>query len=159
MTINIKGYNVLIDDIVGPSVLARKWHIADRKRGIYFSTSVQFPDGDRRDVKLHRFIREAPPGMLVDHKNGNHLDCRLENLRVCTTAQNTQNQPMLKTNKTGYRGVSFNKQAGKYRAVISHNGKYIHIGFYDTPEIAAEKYKEAAKKLFGEFYRETEGVN
>jgi len=159
MVINIKGYEVLIDDVLAPAVMARKWHIADRKRGIYFATSVKLPNGKRYDIKLHRFVCEAPPGMLVDHKNGDHLDCRLENLRVCTIAQNTQNQPMKKSNKTGYRGVSFHKQSGKYRAVISHNGQYIHIGYYDTPEIAAEKYRAEAKKLFGEFYRETESAN
>jgi len=157
--IDIKGYKVLIDDFLASMILARIWHIADRKRGIYFSTSVKFPDGKWHDVKLHRFIREAPPDMLVDHKNGNHLDCRLENLRVCNTAQNTQNQPMKKSNKTGYRGVSFHKQMGKYRAAICYNGQYIHIGYFETPEIAAENYKAVAKKLFREYYRETERVS
>jgi len=40
MIINIKGYEVLIDDVFAPMILARKWHIADRKRGIYFSTTM-----------------------------------------------------------------------------------------------------------------------
>jgi hypothetical protein len=154
MTINIKGYEVLIDNQFAPMILARKWHIADRKRGIYFSTTVKFPDGKRRDIKLHRFIREAPPSLLVDHRNGDHLDCQLGNLRVCTTAQNTQNEPKLKTNKTGYRGVSFCKHKNKYRAVITHHRKYMHLGYFDTPEQAAEEYRKKARELFGEFYRE-----
>jgi hypothetical protein len=154
MTITIKGYEVLIDNQFAPMILSRKWHIADRKRGIYFSTTVKFPDGKNRDVKLHRFIREAPPGMLVDHRNGNHLDCRLQNLRVCTTAQNTQNEPMLKTNKSGFRGVSFHSQKNKYRAAITHHGKYKHLGYFDTPEEAAAEYEKAARELFGEYYRE-----
>jgi hypothetical protein len=154
MVINIKGYDVIVDDDIAPMVLARKWHIADRKRGIYFSTTVKFPDGKRRDIKLHRFIREAPPGLLVDHRNGNHLDCQIENLRVCTTAQNTHNEPKLKTNKTGYRGVSFCKHKNKYRATITHHRKYMHLGYFDTPEQAAEEYRKKARELFGEFYRE-----
>jgi hypothetical protein len=154
MTINIKGYEVMIDDVFAPMILARKWHIADRKRGIYFSTTVKFPDGKRRDVKLHRFIREAPPGLLVDHRNGDHLDCQLENLRVCTTAQNTRNEPLLKTNKTGYRGVSFHSGKGKYRAAITFNGKYKHLGYFDTPEEAGAMYEKTARELFGEFFRE-----
>jgi hypothetical protein len=153
MTINIKGYEVIIDDFMAPTVLARRWHIADRKRGIYFATSMPFPDG-RRDVKLHRFIREAPPDMLVDHRNGDHLDCRLGNLRVCTTAQNTWNEPKLKTNKTGHRGVSFHRGKGKYRAVITCNGKYKHLGYFDTLEEATARYERKARELFGEYYRE-----
>ncbi|MDR1596321.1 MAG: HNH endonuclease [Treponema sp.] len=154
MTINIKGYDVLIDNQSAPMILARKWHIADRKRGIYFSTTLPFPDGKRRDVKLHRFIREVPPDMLVDHRNGDPLDCRLENLRVCTTAQNTRNESKLKTNKTGHRGVSFYGGKGKYRAVITFNGKYRHLGYFDTPEEAAARYEREARELFGEYYRE-----
>jgi hypothetical protein len=157
MTINIKGYEVIIDDFMAPAVLVRRWHIADRKRGIYFAASVPFPDGRRRDVKLHRFIRESPPGMLVDHRNGNHLDCRLQNLRVCTTAQNTRNEPILRSNKTGFRGVSFNSRKGKYRAVIMYNRRYINLGYFDTPEEAAERYNQKAQELFGEFYRAQPG--
>jgi hypothetical protein len=153
MTINIKRYDVLIDDDMAPLVLSRKWHISDRKRGIYFSTSILFPDGKRRDIKLHRFIMECPPGLLVDHRNGNHLDCRRENLRVCTTAQNTRNEPMLKTNTTGFRGVSFHKRRKKYRAYIKFNNRYIHLGYFQTPEEAAAEYEKAARNYFGEFYR------
>lgn len=159
MVINIKGYDVLIDDVLAPMILAWQWCIADRKRGIYFCTSMLFPDGRRHNVKLHRFIRESPPGMLIDHVNGNHLDCRLQNLRVCTTAQNTQNSPMLRTNKTGYRGVSYNAKRGKYRAVIMCNKKYINLGYFNTPEEAADIYNKKAKELFGEFYRETGAAN
>lgn len=154
MTINIKGYDVIIDDELAPLILARKWHICDRKRGIYFATSILFPDGKWRDVKLHRFVMECPPGLLVDHRNGNHLDCQRHNLRVCTTAQNTQNEPMLKTNTTGYRGVSFHKRMNKYRACIKFNNRYIHLGYFEKPEEAAEKYEKAAKELFGAFYRD-----
>jgi hypothetical protein len=154
MTIKIKGYEVLVDDDIAPMILARKWHISDRKRGIYFSTSIIFSDGKYRDVKLHRFIMECPPGLLVDHRNGNHLDCRRQNLRVCTTAENTRNEPMLKTNTTGFRGVSFVKGRNKYRAYITIEGRYKHLGYFDTPEEAAVRYKREARKLFGKYYRE-----
>jgi hypothetical protein len=154
MTINIKGYEVIIDDDIAPLVLAKKWHISDRKRGIYFATSILFPDGKRRDVKLHRFIMDCPPGLLVDHKNGNHLDCRRQNLRIATTAENTRNEPMLKTNKSGKRGVNFHKGMNKWRAYITFNKRQIHLGYFDTPEEAAAVYEKNAKNLFGEFYRE-----
>jgi hypothetical protein len=152
MVIEIKGYKVMIDDDMAEKVMALKWHIADRKRGIYFSTTVKGEDGKSHDVKLHRFIMEAPPGMLVDHRDGNHLNCHRENLRICTTAQNSRNVPKLKNNTTGYRGVS--KKNNKYRAVITFNGKYMHIGYFETPEEAAAEYEKKARELFGEYYRE-----
>jgi hypothetical protein len=156
MIIDIKGYKVLIDDFLAPIIEARKWHIGDRKRGIYFATSIRFSDGQWHDVKLHRFIKEAPPNMLVDHRNGNHLDCRLENLRVCTTAQNTQNTPILKTNKTGFRGVSCSVKTGKYVAAITQNKRRFHLGYFETAEEAAEVFNKKAKELFGEYYRDAE---
>jgi len=155
MTITIKGYQVLVDDDMAPLILSRCWHIADRKRGIYFSTTIKFPDGRYRDVKLHRFIMEVPPGLLVDHINGNHLDCRRRNLRICTTAENTRNEPILKTNTTGFRGVS--RKKNKYRAQICYMGKSIALGVYNTPEEAAYAYSRKARELFGEFYRKTDG--
>jgi hypothetical protein len=154
LIINIKGHDVLIDDDMAPLVLARKWHISDRKRGIYFATSILHPDGKYHDVKLHRFILECPPGFLVDHRNGNHLDCRRQNLRVCTVAENTRNQSKLKKNSSGYRGVSFKKSISKYRAQIMFENRCIHLGYFETPEAASTAYEKAARELFGEFYRE-----
>ena len=152
--IKIKGYNVIVDDDVVPLIRARTWHIADRKRGIYFATSVKHPDGKSHDIKLHRFIMSAPPESVVDHIDGNWLDCRRQNLRICTNAENSRNAPRKKTNTTGFKGVSYASKRGKYRASIYINGKYKHLGYFDTPEAASSVYKEAAKKLFGEFYRE-----
>jgi hypothetical protein len=158
MTINIKGYEVLIDDDLAPMILARQWHISDRKRGIYFATSIKHPDGKSRDIKLHRFIMSAPPDSLVDHRDGNWLDCRRQNLRVCTNAENSRNTPRKKSNTTGYRGVSYAPQSGKYRAGIKINGKQKHLGYFETAETAYMVYQEEAKKQFGEFYREESAV-
>jgi len=151
--INIKGYKVKIDDDIAPLVRARTWHIADRKRGIYFATSVKHPDGKSRDIKLHRFIMSCPPGSVVDHINGNWLDCRRENLRICTNAENSRNVSIKRTNTTGFKGVSFAPKRRKYRASIRINGKYKYLGYFDTPEAASNAYQKAAKELFGEFYR------
>jgi hypothetical protein len=136
MVINIKGYDVLIDDDIAPLILARKWHICDRKRGIYFATSVLFPDGKWRDVKLHRFIMECPPGLLIDHKDGNHLDCRRQNLRIATTVQNTRNEPMqagflpfamLYRDQTGYRDPAWIKFSWPWSRPAAMSAKYRSI--------------------------------
>src|SRR5947209_6252125 len=58
-------------------------------------------------VYLHRFVTDAPAGMLVDHRNHDGLINTSENLRVVTKAINTLNRRSSQgTNKTGFRGVT-----------------------------------------------------
>jgi hypothetical protein len=152
MVIEIKGYRILIDDDMAPAILARKWHVSRRNYGVYFATTVWTFNGKSYEVRLHRIIAEAPPGVLVDHRNGNTFDNRRENLRWCTDSQNAQNRSDSHSGIVGYRGVTI---AGKkFRAKITVGKQIIHIGCFDTPEEASEAYETKAKELFGEFYRE-----
>jgi hypothetical protein len=154
MIINIKGYDVLVDDDIAPMILARKWHVSRRKNRVYFASTVYTKDGKSYEIRLHRLLACAVDGLSVDHKNGNTLDNRRENLRVCTNAENTRNQPDRRRSKAGYRGVV---QAGdRFKAKIMHEGKNIHIGYFNTAEEASQAYERKAKELFGEFYREEE---
>ena len=57
------------------------------------------------------------------------------------------------SNKTGYKGVSFHKASGKFRAQIKVADKHISLGYHSTPEDAHKAYKDAANKHFGEFAR------
>lgn len=54
-------------------------------------------------------------------------------------------------NSSGYRGVTYHRQSGKYRAYINVKGKQRHLGLFDTAEEAAKHYAQAAKALFGAF--------
>lgn len=56
-----------------------------------------------------------------------------------------------KCSKTGYKGVSFHKASGKYRACIEVNKKHIHLGLFVCKLEAAKAYNKAAKEHFGEF--------
>jgi hypothetical protein len=151
LIINIKGYDVIIDDDMAPLVLARKWHISRHKNGIYFASAVYTKNGRSYEIRLHRLIACAVDGLFVDHINGNTLDNRRENLRVCTNAENTRNQSDRHRNKTGYKGVV--KVKNKYKAKIMFEGRGIHLGYFNTPEEASLIYEKKAKELFGEFYR------
>lgn len=100
---------------------------------------------------LHRFILEAPAEMDVDHKNGNGLDCRRENLRLCTASQNGCNRGPQKNNACGLKGVAFYKRTGRWRATIKFEKKCWHLGYFDSPTEAHEVYKAAALRHHGEF--------
>lgn len=100
---------------------------------------------------VHRTIMNASNGMLVDHINHNKLDNRKTNLRICTNQQNQMNRKSNKVGTSKYKGVSFDKTFGKWRAAIMFNKKYIHIGRFMCEHEAAKAYNERAKKLFGEF--------
>lgn len=87
----------------------------------------------------------------IDHINHNTSDNRWENLRGCTVAQNMANARIRSDNKTGFKGVHFDKQRKKFSARIQYNQKKIQIGYFHTREEAALAYLEKAKELFAEF--------
>jgi len=105
-----------------------------------------------RDKKLlHRLIMEVNQTEVIDHKNNNRLDNRLNNLRVCTQAENSKNQRLRKNNISGYKGVS--EHTNGFRARIKVNYKQIELGIYTTALEAAKAYDKAAKGLHGEYAR------
>jgi hypothetical protein len=88
---------------------------------------------------------EFPTGPL-DHRNGDRAANFIRNLRVAPPALNAQNQRVAqKTNP--YLGVSWHAQCGKWKAAIRVRKKSIHLGLYDSAEVAAYAYQYAKKKL------------
>lgn len=104
---------------------------------IYFASRLAF-----------LYVNGVWPKFEVDHANGNPSDDRWANLRPASRSQNCANRKKAAT-KTGVRGVAF--RFGSYIAQIKKNGKNIHLGCFSTLEEASAAYKNAAKKLFGDF--------
>lgn len=90
---------------------------------------------------------------LIDHINGDGLDCRKVNLRPCNHAENMRNRARHKNNKSGYKGVYWREFCGKFAGQITCNGKREHLGYFTDKILAARAYDDAAKRLFGEFAR------
>ena len=113
--------------------------------------------------RLHRLAYYYVTGIdpaenEVDHKNGNSLDNRFNNLRLATDSQNSRNQKKSKDNTSGFKGVSWDKQHKKWRARIGVNNKTINLGYYTNKFYAALVYARAAKKYFGEWRRDRKHV-
>jgi len=109
-------------------------------------------DGGKKQMLLmHRFILNAPKGIMVDHINHNSLDNRKINLRLCTNSQNQMNVLKHKKSLSGYKGVSLNKETMKWISKIVFNKKTINLGYFIDKIDAAKAYNEKAKELFGEF--------
>lgn len=103
-------------------------------------------------VYAHRMIMNAPTGKQVDHINRDKLDNRKENLRLCTLAENNRNVAKRSTKTSSrYRGVMFNKHAGKWESRIRLNGKSGNIGLFRTQEQAAMAHDLWARELHGDF--------
>ena len=58
---------------------------------------------------------------------------------------------MRKDNKSGFKGVAFNKACRKWVATISVGRKNVYLGLHSSPEEAHSSYREAAHKFYGEF--------
>ena len=100
---------------------------------------------------LHRHISDAPHGVDVDHINGDRLDNRKENLRICSHAQNSRNRKPQPGRKC--KGVSFYNRRGLWRAYIVVDGRQKHLGYWDNKLDAMVAYNAGAVIYHGEFAR------
>ena len=89
----------------------------------------------------------------IDHIDGNPSNNRWNNLRPATRSQNNANAKRQSNNTSGYKGVSFSKQKGLFRAVVKFKGKQHHCGFFASAKIAHMAYLRRSKELHGEFAR------
>ena len=112
----------------------------------------QFENGKERlvSIRLHQLITSFEHD-IIDHINMDTLDNRSINLRPATRNQNAQNRGATKKSTTGYKGVYQLKNRKKFIAQIKSNKSIYHLGSFETKDLAALAYNEAAIKHHGEF--------
>lgn len=149
-----QGFEAVIDAVDLPLVAAFNWCVKVRWRTVYAQRTLHGTyRGKRQAVLLHRVITDAPENMQVDHKDGNGLNCRRNNLRQATNSQNQRNTRTRVDNTAGFKGVNLCKDRGVWQARIQVEGSRIHLGFFTTAEDAHAAYARASAALHGEFGR------
>ena len=142
-----KGRFAIIDQDDFELVSKYNWHVFAQKG--YAGTDLPRKDGKKK-LLMHRLIMNPPDKMEIDHINGNVLDNRKKNLRICTHQQNCSNHRGYKKLK-GVGKVKDRPLKKPYYASIMVNYKRIHLGYFATEIEAAKAYNKGATKYFGEF--------
>lgn len=105
---------------------------------------------------VHRVVFLWHHGYLpeyIDHIDTNKSNNSIENLRKTTNSQNGANRGIQSNNKTGFKGVFFDKDTKKYRARITVNYKMKYLGVFNDAHSASIAYNSAAEQYFGNFAR------
>lgn len=155
MTKEIKltqGKVALVDDNMFEYLSQWKWYVYKCGNKFYAARNIKISKCKIRLILMHRFITDNKnTKMHTDHINGNGLDNRIINLRICTHSQNSINRGAPINNKTGYKGVSYDKKSNKFKAQIRVNKKNITLLTTNNLIDAARAYNQAAQKYHGEF--------
>ena len=117
-----------------------KWNAQKAGNKFYASKNI----GNKK-IYLHRLIKSCPDGFCIDHINGDSLDNRIENLRICSFRENSRN-----VIKKEFKGVTKTKNK-KFQAQIEVNGVHVVLGVFCKASEAARMYDLAAALVFKEY--------
>lgn len=125
---------------------------AINKKSGYHTLTIRNENG-RADPLIHRlvalhFIPNPNNLPVVDHIiKEEPLDNSVSNLRWATSQQNSQNRKKKQNTSSQYKGVSFDKESNKWRAIICIDYKLVHLGRYNTEKEAALAYNQKAQEI------------
>ena len=155
-----RGQRALVDEEDYERLAPYRWRAvnrANRSTTVWKAVTSLYMYGKQPNRSMHQMILQVVPPLEVDHINGDPLDNRKCNLRICTHAQNQHNQHRVRANATSrYKGVSRNPKSGKFIVQIGNGGKSHNIGSYDDEIDAALAYNNAAWVFFREYARPNE---
>ncbi len=95
----------------------------------------------------HAFSPNPENKPEIDHIDGDELNNHAWNLRWVMRSENNRNRRLFKNNTTGFRGVSYRADRGKFRACVDVNKKRKVVGYYDTAEEADRKMEEYRQQI------------
>jgi hypothetical protein len=150
------GRVALVDDVDYDTVMVHRWNIYEFSEpnrnlihGPYATANIKH--GSRWvNTKMHKLLTGWA---LTDHRNGDGLDNRRENMREATGGQNSMNARKQPGRSSRFKGVSYYKDRRKWVAAVSANHERFYLGIFETDIEAALAYDTKARELFGEFAR------
>jgi hypothetical protein len=147
-----RGYVTVIDDEDAAIVAGYSWCAWVPKPGYVYAVARIHGMVPQKMISMHRLLLKAPKGMEVDHKDGDGLNNRRSNIRLCTKAQNQHNS--LRTwGASRFKGVHRCKKTGKWIASIRRGSRRQYLGKFLSEGEAARAYDASARLFFGEFAR------
>lgn len=144
-----KDYEAVIDKEDYSLLSQYSWTANVQSCGKVYAVSYL---GINKKTSMARLIAQPDEDQWVDHINGDTLDNRKENLRVCSPKDNSRNKQKTKKKKTSskYKGVCWHKGQKKWTCQIRVDGKLM-TSTHSSEEEAALEYNKKALEYFGEF--------
>lgn len=146
-----RGKVAIVDDCDFYRLNRWKWHAIKGTSGIWYAARNDRTTGKHLQVRMHREIAAVMGFPHVDHWDGNGLHNWRNNLRPCTCSQNQANRGPTCKNRSGFKGVAYNKRLGKWVAYVQCQKVCQYLGVFNTPIEAAQVRDKKAKELFGPF--------
>lgn len=142
--------SAIVDDEDFEKLNAYKWRGEVSRRTIYACTGASMPPYNNHYF-MHELLITKTLNLVIDHKDNNGLNNQKSNLRLATISQNKANGKAYSNNTSTFKGVTFRRERGTWRAQIRVNNKLHIIGCFHDKEDAARAYDKAALLYFGEF--------
>lgn len=98
----------------------------------YAGRHIRLPNGKKTRIRMHQEIIKTPKGFVTDHINGNKLDNRKFNLKICTQSENQKNMKRFVTNKSGVSNIHWDKSRKKWMVSKCFNGVRKNIGRFKS---------------------------
>ena len=142
-----QGKNAIVDAEDFEWLNQWNWY-AIRPRNIWYAVRHDRRSKPQKAIYMHALICgfDNP-----DHKDRDGLNNRRSNLRKCTRSDQAYNTKKLANNTSGFMGVSWDRQSGKWKAQIMSDSRHIALGRFLSKEEAARAYDKAARIYHGEF--------
>ena len=148
----VDGYIVHVDEEDAYLFDGRRWRAFEQTPGKIY---IQWKTTRNKRTKafyLHRLIANAPAGSVVDHRDGDSLNCRRINLRLGDFLLNNRNALKIKNRPTTsrFKGVHWGARQKKWIARIRYDGRQHDLGYFIDEARAAYAYDQASIQFHGD---------
>lgn len=146
-----QGKIALADDEDYEKLNRYKW-CAIKGRYTFYAQRSCISKGKANTIKMVHSILPPPPGMEIDHKDGNGCNNQRDNIRICNRSQNQANSSSY-IGFSRHKGIHWCPKDKKWMSRIQVDGQRVYLGYFSSEKEAALVYNAAALKYFGEFAR------